>query len=45
MTNTLENRIAAQKRKIEALDARIGILMSKRADAEDKLASLYDQRK
>lgn len=37
-------RIAAQKRKIDALDERIGRLMSKRVDEEDKLAALYEKR-
>lgn len=44
MTDTLQNRIEAQKRKIEVLDDRIGRLMSQRVTEEDKLARLLGQR-
>lgn len=40
-TATLQNRIAAQKRKIAVLDDRIGRMMSQRVTEEDKLADLY----
>jgi hypothetical protein len=40
----LDNQIAAQRRKIEVLDDRIGRLMSRRVDQEDKLARLYDRK-
>lgn len=42
--STLDNRIAAQCRKIETLEGRIGRLMSKRVDEEEKLAHLLARR-
>jgi len=41
MTTALENRIAAQKRKIAVLDDRIGRMMSRRVTEEDKLGDMY----
>jgi len=43
LMSSLDKRIAAQKRKISLLDDRIGRLMTKRADEEDKLAGLYEK--
>lgn len=40
----IENRIEAQKRKIEVIDYRIGRLMSQRVDMEDKLAKMYEEK-
>lgn len=42
--SALDNRIAAQYRKLAALEDRIGHLMSKRVDEEEKLAELLGQR-
>lgn len=44
MPTALENRIAAQARKIDVLDDRIGRLMSRRVYEEDRLADLYTKR-
>lgn len=42
--SALDNRIAAQYRKLEVLDVRIGRLMGKRVDEEEKLANLLKER-
>lgn len=39
-----ENRIAAQIKRIAVLDDRIGRLMAKRVNEEDKLARLYGEQ-
>lgn len=41
MASPIENRIAAHTARIAVLDSRIGRLMTKRVDEEDKLAELY----
>lgn len=38
------NRIQLLEKKLERLDSRIGVLMSQRVDAEEALATLYEQR-
>ncbi len=44
MPTALENRIAAQERKLVVIDDRIARIMSRRVEEEDKLAKLYEQR-
>ena len=44
MNTATENMIAAQKRKIEVIDDRIGRLMSQRVTLEEKLAELYKKQ-
>jgi hypothetical protein len=39
----LEERIRKQKEKLELIDQRIGVMMSKRAHEEERLADLYKQ--
>jgi hypothetical protein len=41
---TIDNKIAAKLKRIEALDARIGRMMSDRVTLEDELALLYAQK-
>lgn len=44
MPTALENRIAAQLRRLAVLEDRIGRLMSLRVTEEEKLADLYAKR-
>jgi len=39
----ITNRIQAQQKRIDAIDARIGALMTIRADFEDRMAELYEE--
>lgn len=42
--SALDNRIAAQYRKLAVMDYRIGRMMSQRVEMEKKLATMLDER-